>query len=239
MRKNKLVLLSAMLLMMFFVACGGNKQKVESAPPEKGAPPAAAPAQAGDAGVVPAKPEAAAVAPEKAPSGNGTITVKVFAGKKEGEGLVTVSTAEIEPKVVAENQPAGKPIDLPAGTYDIKTTFTTAVDHPVREFRDVKLNPGDKLEREIQFPVGQVTLTTRSNAKAKVKLRRQAEGRPREDAKEEPWFETMPVTNEPFIISAGTFEIEVQTGTGKGKGFKVKGVTVYSDGIQTIPLPVQ
>lgn len=224
-----------------FSACGGAEQKTETPSPVDTDAVEATTAQQQDGGpTAPAVPaESEAVSPAKAPSGPGTMTIKLFAGKKEAEGLITVLTYEADPKTVVEDQPSSRPIEVPAGEYFVKATFTTAVDHPVLELREVKVEPGEDLVREIKFPVGEVTLQTfrgGSQIKTKVKLRRQVETKRSSETKDEPWFETLAPTHEPVLISPGVYECEVQLG-GK-KGFRIKGITVYDGGIHKIPLKV-
>jgi len=236
---------SFIVLLTLCLACGSADVTVESADQQE---PAADVSETGTDGGMPAEPDTAASTaqldvPAEPVATTGTLLVKLLAGKKEGEGTFTVSTAEVDAKVIAENVPGGQVVELEPGDYDVKAVFTTAIDHPVAELRDVTIAAGEQTDREIKFPVGEITLLAhrgRSALKAKVKIRKQMEGMDtgiKKNVEPEPWFETMANTHEPFLISAGKYECEVQLS--RKKGYLVKGITVYEGGVHKIPINVR
>jgi len=238
---------SFVFVLTLCLACGSADVTVESADQQETAAEQQTASESEvpdtDGGIPSAEEADKPAAPAEPVASTGTLLVKLLAGKKEGEGTITVMTAEVDSKVVAENVPSGQVIELEPGDYDVKAVFTAAIDHPVAELRDVTIAAGEQTDREIKFPVGEITLLAhrgRSALKAKVKIRKQMEGMDtgiKKNVEPEPWFETMANTHEPFLISAGKYECEVQLS--RKKGYLVKGITVYEGGVHKIPINVR
>lgn len=159
----------------------------------------------------------------------GALVVNVRAGGKAAKGQVVVNTTDAEPREVAKG-PAGTPMPLPAGTYDVTITCTDLVDAPTQELRGLAI-ASETVTREVSFPAGTVTLHVKRGGSALQNAALQLSktgGAPLPGAAK---------TGVPFSASPGQYEAEVVLGKGRSKAsHSITGIQVYDGATRSIPV---
>ena len=161
--------------------------------------------------------------PEPVAAGPGQIKVLIKIGSKRAKGAVRILTADVDPTVVEEG-PATQVFDVPAGRYDVEVTCHDTLDRPEKRLRDVQINPGETVEREVPFVVGNITLQpVRGRRKVGTKVRWRYTGG-------DEWFEKGSNAGEEVLLSAGRYDAEVLVGRTK---ITIRDIQVY-EGRRTV-----
>lgn len=155
----------------------------------------------------------------------GAILITAKAGGQEVNAAVTVVTAEAEPREVAKGK-SGRPISVPAGTYDVNITCTELLDQPTQKLRDLRVS-GKTLEREATFPAGTITLHVKRGGRTlknkELTLKR--------DGTELPGKAR---SGQAFKITPGTYEAFVKTG--RKSTHSITGIQAYDGATRHIPV---
>lgn len=159
----------------------------------------------------------------------GAITINARAFGEAAKAEVVVLKASAEPERVATG-PAGRPISVPNGSYDVEITCTELIDHPTKRLRGVEVS-GEMAEREVTFPAGVVTLRVRRGGRtlnnATLHFTRSGGEDVVGTAK----------TGHPFLASPGQYEAEIIVGRGRSKlAHSITGIQVYAGAKRNIPV---
>ena len=130
----------------------------------------------------------------------GKLDVRLTANGSPASGSFEVLPSQGGPAV--GQSPAGTPVDVPAGVYDVKATLTEAIDRPSRSRGGVEVEAGAVRVLRIDFQVGRVTLLCRKDGEtvaADVSLRRPGRSS---------WLPAVHC-GVPFLVSGGTYEADV------------------------------
>ena len=130
----------------------------------------------------------------------GKLEVRLTANGSPATGSFEVLPSQGGPAV--GQGPAGTPLAVAAGVYDIKATLTEAIDRPTRSRGGVEVEAGADRVLRIDFQVGRVTLLCRKDGEtlsAEVALRR-----PGSSA----WLPAVRC-GVAFLVSGGTYEADV------------------------------
>ena len=139
-------------------------------------------------------------------------------------GTLTVKTANVNAEIIEKDVDAGSEIRLPPGLYDFVFTTDKVVGSPEYTLRDVEIEGGRRITREVKIPVGQITLTTGAKcAKKPIRIRPQG-------ATE--WYKGKYQTCVPLTLKAGNYDAEIIAG--KRNTTPISGIQVYDGGVRDI-----
>jgi hypothetical protein len=130
----------------------------------------------------------------------GRLDVRLTANGAPAAGSFEILPSQGGPAV--GQGPAGTPLDVPAGVYDVKATLTEAIDRPTRSRGGVEVEAGADRVLRIDFQVGRVTLLCKKDGEtvsADVALRRPGRSS---------WLPAVQC-GVPFLVSGGTYEADV------------------------------
>ena len=138
-------------------------------------------------------------------------------------GTITVKKADTSGTVVVDNAGTGSEITLDPGYYDFVFTSDAVVGSPELTLRDVQIEKGRRITRDVKMPVGQINLVTGKNCKKKpIKIRSKGSSE---------WYEGNFFTCVPMKLMAGEYEADIGT---KKKSIPLSGIQVYDGGVRDI-----
>ncbi len=147
----------------------------------------------------------------------------VIAGQ-DINGRYTVKRATVSNEIVKENVPAGSEIKLDPGRYDFIFTTDEVLGSPELTLRDVEIEAGRRIKRDVKMPVGQITLKTGAKCSKKpIKIKPKGAT---------DWYKGKFYTCVPIKLMAGNYEAEMKSG--KKGGTPISGIQVYDGGIREI-----
>jgi len=155
----------------------------------------------------------------------GKLKVEVTANGEAAAGKVEIVPGGGGATVTTEG---GRVVELPAGTYQVKTTLTEALDDPVRTQEDVRVTAGALATVKTEFEVSRITLVCRkgdADVQGEVKIRR-----PGASA----WLGPVRC-GEPFLVSGGSYEAQV-TAAGATAPVTIDRVQIMAGATQRLPL---
>ncbi|MDJ0766587.1 MAG: hypothetical protein QNJ97_26675 [Myxococcota bacterium] len=155
--------------------------------------------------------------------GRGAFVARLLVNGKEVKGSFTVTRSSGSGEVVKQDIPTGKEIRLDPGYYDITFTTGKIVGNPKLTQRDVEIPAGQRIKRDVKFPVGKITLVTGGRCvKKPIRIREQGAT---------DWYKGKFYTCVEMSLMAGQYEAEM--GTGK-RGTPISGIQVYDGGIRDV-----
>lgn len=155
---------------------------------------------------------------------DGAFVGKLKVNGEEVDGTLTVKTANVNAEVIKKDVDAGSEIRLPPGLYDFTFVTDKVVGSPEYTLRDVEIEKGRRITREVKIPVGQITLTTGAKcAKKPIRIRPQG-------ATE--WYKGKYQTCVPLTLKAGNYDAEIVAG--KRNTTPISGIQVYDGGVRDI-----
>jgi hypothetical protein len=155
----------------------------------------------------------------------GKLKVELTANGEAAGGRVEVRPAGGGAAVTAE---AGRALELPAGTYQVKVTLTEALDDPVRTQDEVRVTAGAQAVVTVDFEVSRITLVCRqgdTDVQGEVKIRRPGAAT---------WLGPVRC-GEPFVVSGGSYEAQV-TAAGASAPVTIDRVQIMAGATQRLPL---
>lgn len=161
--------------------------------------------------------------------GSGSLLINARSGGEPAKAEVVIYTATADPQEVTKGK-AGRPISVPAGSYDVEIICTELVDHPSQRLQAVKVG-GEQVEREVTFPSGTTILNVKKGGRAlrNVELRFKKSGGDEVPGSARPGV--------PFKLSPGNYEAEIIMGKGRSKAtHTITGIQVYDGAKRTIPV---
>jgi hypothetical protein len=153
----------------------------------------------------------------------GAFFATMMVSGKEVKGKFDVRKADAEGSVVRENVSTGTDISLDPGLYDFVFQTKNIVGEPEFTLRDVKIEAGRRVRREVKIPTGEITLVTGAHCARKplkIKLKGATE-----------WYKGNFSTCKPITLMAGEYDAEV--GSGRG-AVPVSGIQVYDGGVRDV-----
>ena len=144
-------------------------------------------------------------------------------GEKEVKGTFKVLKADASGETVINNAKAGQEIRLDPGKYDFVFSTPSIVGEPEFTLRDVEIEAGRRLKRDVNVPVGKITLVTGAKcARRKIKIRLKGAT---------DWYKGNFSTCQELTLMAG--EYDAMMGDGR-KGTTISGIQVYDGGVRDI-----
>ena len=144
-------------------------------------------------------------------------------GEKEVKGTFNVLKADASGETVTKGAKAGKEIRLDPGKYDFVFSTPSIVGEPEFTLRDVEIEAGRRLKRDVNVPVGKITLVTGAKCvRKKIKIRLKGAS---------DWYKGNFSTCQELTLMAG--EYDAMMGDGR-KGTTISGIQVYDGGVRDI-----
>jgi hypothetical protein len=144
-------------------------------------------------------------------------------GEKEVKGSFNVLKADASAEVVLKNAKSGQEIRLDPGKYDFVFSTPSIVGEPEFTLRDVEIETGRRLKRDVNVPVGKITLVTGAKcARKNIKIRLKGAS---------DWYKGKFSTCQELTLMAG--EYDAMMGDGK-KGTTISGIQVYDGGVRDV-----
>jgi hypothetical protein len=144
-------------------------------------------------------------------------------GDKEVNGSFNVLKADATGEVVIKDAKAGKEIRLDPGNYDFAFTTPSIVGEPEFTLRDVEILAGRRLSRDVNVPVGKITLVTGAKCQRKtIKIRLKGAT---------DWYKGKFSTCQELTLMAG--EYDAQMGDGRNATV-ISGIQVYDGGVRDV-----
>ncbi len=144
-------------------------------------------------------------------------------GAKEVNGHFKVLKADASAEVVVKDAKAGQEIRLDPGKYDFVFTTPQIVGEPDFTLRDVEIEQGRRLKRDVIVPVGKITLVTGANcARKPIKIRLKGAS---------DWYKGKFSTCQELTLMAG--EYDATMGDGKS-AVTISGIQVYDGGVRDV-----
>lgn len=144
-------------------------------------------------------------------------------GEKEVNGSFKVLKADASGETVMKDVKSGKEIRLDPGKYDFVFSTPTIVGEPEFTLRDVEIESGRRLKRDVNVPVGKITLVTGAKcARKNIKIRLKGAS---------DWYKGKFSTCQELTLMAG--EYDAMMGDGKN-GTTISGIQVYDGGVRDV-----
>ncbi len=144
-------------------------------------------------------------------------------GDKEVNGTFKVLKADATGETVLKGAKSGKEIRLDPGKYDFVFTTPAIVGEPEFTLRDVEIEAGRRLKRDVNVPVGKITLITGPRcARRNIKIRLKGAS---------DWYKGKFSTCQELTLMAG--EYDAMMGDGK-RGTTISGIQVYDGGVRDV-----
>lgn len=144
-------------------------------------------------------------------------TMKI--GGEKVKGTFKVLKADTSGEVVLKGVKAGKEVLLDPGKYDFVFTTPSIVGKPEFTLRDVEIEAGRRLERDVKVPVGKITLVTGAKcARKSIKIRLKGAS---------DWYKGKFFTCQQLTLMAGEYDAMMG-------GTTISGIQVYDGGVRDI-----
>ncbi len=179
--------------------------------------------------------EEQAGASQAGPSGDGSGDSTVIGGSqgafvgimklggKEVNGTFNVLKADATGEIVVKGAKSGKEVRLDPGNYDFVFMTDAIVGEPEFTLRDVEILAGRRLSRDVNVPVGKITLVTGAKcARKSIKIRLKGAT---------DWYKGKFSTCQELTLMAG--EYDAQMGDNKNATV-ISGIQVYDGGVRDV-----
>ena len=158
----------------------------------------------------------------------GTMAVffpTVTANGEEIKATYKVVTADADARTIMDNVRAGVETEITPGVYDITFTTKKIAGNPELTLRGIELTQGRRLNRQVKFPVGEITLDTPGGGcrRGAIKIRQKGAT---------DWMPGSYSTCTPIKLMAGEYEA-------KQGAIEISGIQVYDGGTRTVSIRKQ
>jgi hypothetical protein len=153
----------------------------------------------------------------------GAFLPRLVLNGQETPGTYTVKRATMSGEIVKDKVPMGQEVRVDPGVYDIEISTDAVVGAAKLTLRDVEIEAGRRIKRDVKFPVGKITLVTGGHCvKKPIKIKEKGAT---------DWYPGKFYTCQEITLMAGEYEAEM--GGGK-RGTPISGIKVYDGGIRDI-----
>ncbi len=158
----------------------------------------------------------------------GTMAVflpRVTANGEKIKATYKVVTADANANVVMDNVRTDVETEIAPGVYDVTFTTKKIAGNPELTLRGIELTQGRRLEQQVKFPVGEITLDTPGGGcrRAAIKIRQKGAT---------DWMPGKYSTCTPIKLMAGEYEA-------KQGSIEISGIQVYDGGTRTVSIRKQ